>query len=143
MLAGVDGIPADQIGELAKQGSGWVLAIILGWCVFYLWKEQRVVAKAHEAQRSATAKAHEDERAAWMLARLNDWKEIGALVREQNVVQSQLTAARETGSAATNAMAEASKLQAAVMTRLIDTVDRAIISTENLRETILRNVGKQ
>jgi hypothetical protein len=140
VLASMDSIPAEQIGELAKQGSGWLVAIILGWVVLHLWKEQRAAAKACDAERVATAKAHEAERATWWQARLADWKEIGTLVSEQNVVQAQLTAARETGSAATSAMAEASKLQAAVMTRLIDSVDRAIVSMENVRDTILRNL---
>lgn len=141
VLAGLD-IPGDQIGELAKQGSGWLVAIVLGWCVFHLWKEQRASARACDVERAATAKAHEEERATWWQARLADWKEIAGIVREQNVVQAQLTAARETGTAAMNAMAEGSKLQAAVMTRLIDSVDRGIVSTENLRETILTKVVK-
>lgn len=141
-LAGFDSLPADQIGELAKQGSGWLVAAILAWCVYYLWKEQRTSAKACEIERAAINKIHEAERVAWMQARLDEWKEIGALVREQNVVQSQLTTARENGSAATNALADASRLQAAVITRLIDSVDRSIISTENLRETILTKAVK-
>ncbi len=135
--------PSDWIGELAKQGPGWMVAAILAFVVWYLWKEQRAAATACETERAATNKAHEDERAAWMQARLNDWKEIATLVKEQNVVQSQLTAARETGAAATNAMADAARQQTAVITRLIEAVDRGIASNAELRDTILtKGMGK-
>jgi hypothetical protein len=139
MNAGMD-FPTDQIAELAKQGSGWLIAIILGFVIGYLWRDAKTTAKACAAEREAARLAFEAERASSWAARLKTWEEVGAIMREQNVVQSQLTTARENGSAATNAMAEASRLQAAVMTRLIEAVDRAIISNESLKETILTKV---
>jgi hypothetical protein len=141
MHASLEGFPTDQALELAKLGAGWLLAFIFGWVIVYLWRDARATAKAHAAALEAQAKAFNLERAAFWEARLKTWEEVGALVREQNVVQAQLTAARETGASATNAMADAARSQTAVITRLIDAVDRAIASTEALRETILTKLA--
>lgn len=131
--------PDAWISDLAKQGSGWAIAAILALVVGYMWREQIRSIKAHAAELAALEKARQDERVQAVERVTTAWKEVGDLMRESNVVQTQLTAARETGAAASNAIADATRAQSGVLARMIESVDRWVEESGKLRDVILQS----